>query len=55
VEMNSKNSVRSVVGLLHNGCRKDVLTPKMKPFFRLNFVVDIMVLGSIFKLLFEFL
>jgi hypothetical protein len=32
-----------------------MLTPKMKPSFRLSFVVDIIALGSIFKSFFEFL
>ena len=31
-----------------------ILTPKMKPFFRLSFVVDIMAFGSVFKLLLSF-
>jgi hypothetical protein len=32
-----------------------VLTPKVKPFFRLNFVEDILAIGRMLKLLFVFL
>jgi hypothetical protein len=29
--------------------RIEMLTPKMKPFFRLNFVVDIMAIANVFS------
>ena len=33
----------------------NLLTPKVKPFFRLNFVEDILAIGRMLKLLFVFL
>jgi hypothetical protein len=37
-------------GRVHHIANSSMLTPKMKPFFRLNFVEDILAIGRVLKL-----